>query len=74
MTVREFTSHMWYAQKVIVIKWKEFDKCNNIDDIKRRALMVGENCNLRSTAYEKICEMLVDSYGAIGDTMIIEVH
>lgn len=74
MTVREFTSRMWYAQKVIVIKWKEFDKCDNIDDIKRRALMVGENWNLRSTAYGKICGMLIDSYGAIGDTMIIEVH
>jgi hypothetical protein len=25
MTVREFTDHLWYTQKIIIIKWKEFD-------------------------------------------------
>lgn len=30
-TVREFTSKMWYEQKIAVIKWKEFDKCNDVN-------------------------------------------
>ena len=74
MTVRDFTSRLWYSQKIIVIKWKEFDKCNDIDDIKRRSLMVGENWQLRSVNYENVNNMLVDSYGVMDNTMIIEVH
>ena len=74
MTVREFTSKMWYSQKIVVIKWKEFDKCNDIDDIRKAALMVGENYQLRSINYDKVNDMLVDSYGVMDNTLIIEVH
>ena len=74
MTVREFTSKMWYSQKIAVIKLKEFDKCNNIDDIRKAALMIGENCQLRSINYDEVNGMLVGSYGVIDDTLIIEVH
>ena len=73
-TVREFTSKMWYEQKIAVIKWKEFDKCNNIDDIRKAALMVGKNYQLRSINYDNVNGMLVDSYGVMDDTLIIEVH
>ena len=74
MTVMEFTSKMWYLQKIIVIKWKEFDKCNDINDIRKAALMVGKNYQLRSINYYKVNGMLVDSYGVMDDTLIIEVH
>ena len=74
MTVREFTSKMWYLQKIVVIKWKEFDKCNDINDIRKAALMVGKNYQLRSINYDKVNGMLVDSYGVMDDTLIIEVH
>lgn len=74
MTVRDFTSRLWYSQKIIVIKWKEFDKCNDIDEIRKAALMVGENWQLRSVNYENVNNMLVDSYGVMDNTMIIEVH
>lgn len=74
MTVREFTSRVWYSQKIMIIKWKDFDKCNNIDDIRKVALMVGENYQLRSENYEKVNNMLVDSYGVMDNTLIIEVH
>ena len=74
MTVREFTSHVWYAQKIMVIKWKDFDRCNDIDDIRKTALMVGENHQLRSVNYDNVNKMLVDSYGVMDDTLIIEVH
>lgn len=73
-TIREFTSRMWYAQKIAVIKWKDFDKCNDIDDIRKAALMVGENYQLSSVNYDKVNRMMVDSYGVIDDTLIIEVH
>ena len=74
MTVREFTSNAWYSQKIMVIKWQDFDKCKDIDDIRKAALMVGENWRLRSVNYENINNMLVDSYGVIDGTLIIEVH
>ena len=74
MTVMEFKSKMWYLQKIIVIKWKEFDKCNDINDIRKAALMVGKNYQLRSINYDKVNGMLVDSYGVMDDTLIIEVH
>lgn len=74
MTVREFTSRVWYSQKIVIIKWREFDKCNDIDDIRKAALMIGENYQLRSINYDKVNGMLVDSYGVIDDTLIIEVH
>ncbi len=74
MTVREFTSNAWYSQKIIVIKWKEFDKCKDIDDIRKVALMVGENWQLRSVNYENVNNMLVDSYGVMDNALIIEVH
>jgi len=74
MTIREFTSRLWYSQKIIVIKWKDFDKCKDIDDIRKVALMVGENYQLRSVNYENVNNMSVDSYGVMDDTLIIEVH
>lgn len=74
MTVREFTSQLWYSQKIMVIKWKDFDKCKDIDDIRKVALMVGENYQLKSVNYEKVNNMLVDSYGVMDDALIIEVH
>ena len=74
MTVKELTSRVWYAQKIVIIKWKNFDTCKDIDEIRKVALMTGENYQLRSVNYDKINEMLVDSYGAIDNTLIIEVH
>lgn len=74
MTVREFTSRVWYSQKIMIIKWQVFDIYKDIDDIQKLALMVGENWQLRSVNYEKVNNMLVDSYGAIDNTLIIEVH
>ena len=74
MTVREFTSHAWYSQKIIVIKWKDFDKCKDIDDIRKVALMVGENWQLISVNYENVNNMLVDSYGVMDNALIIKVH
>lgn len=74
MTVREFTSRIWYAQKIMIIKWKEFDKCKDIDEIRKAAVMTGENCDLRSVTYDKVNNMLVDSYGVIDNVLIIEVH
>lgn len=74
MTIREFTSHVWYSQKIMVIKWQDFDKCKDIDDIRKAALMVGENWQLLSVNHKNVNNMLVDSYGVIDDTLIIEVH
>lgn len=82
MTVREFTSRMWYMQKVVVIKWKKFDPNHwnpeqNIDPVKTAeelAEYVGTPHKLRSINYNHINDMLVDSYGAIDGTIIIEVH
>lgn len=74
MTVREFTSHVWYSQKIAIIKWQDLDKCNDIDDIRKAALMVGENYQLRSINYDKVNDMLVYSYGVMDNTLIIEVH
>lgn len=73
MTVRKFTSRLWNSQKIIIIKWKDFDKCKDIDDIRKAALMVGENYQLRSVNYEKLNDMSVDIYGVMDDTLIIEV-
>lgn len=77
MTVREFTSRVWYIQQIIVIKWQEFDKVKdkaNIEEIKEKAFMYGANHELSSVTYEKVNNMLVDSYGVIDDYLIIEVH
>lgn len=74
MTVRELTSRVWYSQKIMVIRWQEFNKCKDIDEIRKAALMVGENYQLISVNYEKVNNMLVDSYGVMDNTLIIEVH
>lgn len=74
MTVREFTSQLWYIQKIAIIKWKAFEQCNDIDDIRHKALMVGNNYELRSVIYDNINDMLVDRYGAMDDMLVIEVE
>lgn len=76
MTVREFANRVWYSQKIIVIKWQKFDddKCKDINEICKSALMVGENYQLRSANYENVNNMLVDSYGVIDNALIIKVH
>lgn len=74
LTVREFTSRLWYSQPIIVLKWQQFDRWYNIDEIRKAALMVGENYQLRSINYEDVCNMAVDSYGVMDNTLIIEVH
>lgn len=82
MTVREFTSRVWYSQKIVVIKWREFDFINNNIEERdiplkaaiERAEYVGTPHELRSVIHSRINEMLIDSYGVIDDTLIIEVH
>lgn len=73
MTVREFTDHLWYTQKIIIIKWKEFDWNDSIDVMESKALMVGENHQLLSIVYDAVNDMSIDSYGVIDNTLIIEV-
>ena len=74
MTVREFANRVWYSQKIIVIEWRKFDECIDINKICKSALMVGESYQLRSTNYENVNNMLVDSYGVIDNALIIKVH
>lgn len=75
MTVREFTNHLWYAQPIAIIKWKDFDSSNNdMQTINSKALMTGLNYDLRSDTYKETNNMLVDSYGVIDNVLIIEVH
>lgn len=82
MTVREFTSRVWYSQKIIVIKWKNFDYINKsievtdkyFETIKEQAEYVGTPHKLRSVKYDNINEMLIDSYGVMNNVLIIEVH
>ena len=77
MKVRDLTFRLWYAQNIIIVKWKDVDSCNDIDEIKHKALLICENHHLRSDLYKDINNMLVDSYGTInGDNnyLVIEVH
>ena len=73
MTVREFTGKMWYSQQIAIIKWKDFDKCNGLDEIRKSSLMYGEAYELRSEVYKSLNNYLVDSYGTIDNVLIIEV-
>lgn len=76
MTVREFTNRLWASQSIIIIRWKEFDKCNNLDDIRKRALVKNEAIQLRADTetYNNVNNMFVDSYGVMDGYLIIEVH
>jgi len=74
MTVKEFTSRLWYAQNIVIITWQQFDKCNDLDEILGKALLKCENWQLRSDVYKKINNKLVDSYGVMDEYLIIEVH
>ena len=74
MTVREFTGRCWYAQQIVIITWKQFDKCENIDDVLGKALLRCKNYELRSEVYREINNKMVDSYGVMDEYLIIEVH
>ena len=81
-TVREFTDRMWYAQKMIIIKWQDFDMIgwgikeieNCLETAKKKAVYVGTPHELRSEVYADVNKMIVDSYGTMEDTLIIEVY
>ena len=74
MTLREFTLQLWYSQNIIVIERRKFDCRDSIELIKCKALMVGNNYNLRSSAYDEINHMIVKSYGVMDNNLIIEVE
>lgn len=86
MTVREFTSRVWYGQEIVIIKWADFDKIfredcaipgteqTALERIREKALMTGANHDLRSVTYESVNNMIVDSYGVYENLLIIEVH
>ena len=74
MTIRDFTGKLWYAQRIAIIKWKDYDKCKDIDDIRKSSLFFDENYKLRSEVYKSLNDYLVDSYGVIDNILIIEVH
>ena len=72
-TLREFTNKLWYGNKIAVITQDAFEKCNDIEDIRKAALMFGENWQLRSVVYDDVNNMTVMSYGVIGNILVIEV-
>lgn len=74
MTVREFTSKMWYAQQIVIITWQQFDRCKDIDEVLGKALLRCENWQLRSEVYREINNKMVDSYGVMDGYLIVEVH
>lgn len=74
MTVREFTNKAWYACKIVIIKSEEYDKCNDIDEVKKKSLMYGDNSQLRSINYENVNMMIVESFGVIDNVLVIEVQ
>ena len=71
MTIKELTSKLWYASKIAIIEGKEYDVCNDIDDIQRKSLMFGENCQLRSVNYKSLNLKKVYNFGVIDNRLII---
>ena len=77
MTVREFTDHIWYVQPILVITWQDFDarEREDIEELKKKALLYGDNCMVLSSETAKsIMDKKVDSYGVIDNVLIILVH
>ena len=74
MTVRELTSRVWYAQKVVIIAWQQFEKCKDLDEILRKAVLKCENWQLLSETNKEVGSKIVDSYGVMDNYLIIEVH
>ena len=74
MSVRELTNKLWYCQKIVIITWKQFDKCNDIDEVLANALFRSENWQLRSEMYKEINNMMVDSFGLMDGHLIVEVY
>lgn len=66
MTVREFTSLLWYSQ---VVKIVIHDKDGN----EKNVLAECPNYALRSALYEEINKMEVRSYGVENNAMVIVV-
>lgn len=81
-TVSEFTSKMWYAQKILIIKWQDFDTIgwgireieNCLEAAKEKAVYIGTPHELRSEVYTDVNKMTIDSYGVMDDVLIIEVY
>lgn len=74
MKVKEFVSRLWYSQDLVIIKWRDFDKCKDFDEILDKSLAVCDNADLRSAEYKWIMEMDIDSYGVYDGMLIVEVH
>ena len=74
ITVREFTSRMWYAQPMVIIPWKRLHNEIDIKKIKENAIYIGTPHELRSDNYANINNRTVDSYGVIDNNIIITVH
>ena len=74
VTVREFTSRMWYVQPMVIIPWRKLNNEPDLEEIKKRAIYVGTPHELRSDNYANINNRYVDGYGAIDGTMVITVH
>ena len=72
-TLREFIGKLWFGNKIAVITQDAFEKCNDIEDIRKAALMFGESWQLRSVVYDDVNKMKVMSYGVIGNVLVIEV-
>lgn len=75
-TVREFTDRMWYAQKMLIIKWRDFEiiSCDIMKAAKEKAIYIGTPHELRSEVYADVNKRIIDSYGVVDNTLIIEVH
>lgn len=72
-TLREFISKLWVGNKIVVITQEAFDKCSDIEDIRKASLMFGESWQLRSVVYDDVNNMMVMSYGVMGDVLVIKV-
>jgi hypothetical protein len=68
MTVNELTNFIWYVQEIIIV---ESVPSLDIDELRTKALFVGDNAELRSDNYKDIKNRYIQSFGAVEDFVVV---
>ena len=69
MTLNDLTNMMWYVQEIMI--FETFPVGSDPEELRKAAMLVCDNSELRSDTHKDIRNRYIQSFGAIDDFVIV---
>lgn len=73
-TLADFCGRLWFSEDIVVIERNVIGVNTSLNELKKKALYVGQNFLMSSITHKGLIGRNVFSYGTVEGTLVIEVE